>query len=409
MSSRWLIGLACGSSCDGVDAALVEATGVGIDLQIRLLQAVHQPYGRDLPAVLGRVACGGPCETKQFALLHRLVGETLATAARQVADRACFSLQRVQCIGCPGQAVWQESEGRFLAALDLGMAAVVAERTGITTVSDFRGRDLAAAGQGVPVGAMADYLLFRHPAEHRVVVHLGGVSRVVFLRANGRFQDVVGFEAGPAGDLLDALIAHFTGGRETCDAGGKHAVQGRCLELLLQQWLAQPYFQRRPPKALPSHLFGKEFVTEVIAVAKENNAGRHDVLCTATHFVAHAVVESLRRFAPEYAPERVLLTGGATRNGLLWHLLQQQLPGVALERTDGWGVPAGAHKAMSSAVLAALTLDGIPASIPSATGAAGARLLGSLTPGSTTNWARCLSWMATQTAPLVMAYESENW
>jgi anhydro-N-acetylmuramic acid kinase len=400
MTTRWIIGLASGSSADGVDAALLEAEGVGLELRLRLVEALHQPYGRDLRELVLRVAGPGPGETRQAAVLHRLLGETFAAAARQVADRASFSLQRVQCVGCPGHTAWLDADGRFPSTLALGMAAVVAERTGVTVVSDFRARDLAAGGQGVPLAALADYLLFRHPHEDRVLVHLGGLARVVYLPAGCRVQQVLGYEAGPCNVLLDALMRQVTGGREAYDPGGKHAVQGRCLDPLLRAWLAHPYLQRRPPKGVPRHTFGEEFAAAAVREARQRGWGLHDLLCTATHFVARGITTSLRRFLPGgRQPGRVLLSGGGARNGLLWHLLEQQLAGAPLDRTDGAGVPADARKALAFGALAALTVDGVPANMPSATGAAGSRLLGSLTPGSPANWARCLAWMAAQAPP----------
>jgi anhydro-N-acetylmuramic acid kinase len=280
------------------------------------------------------------------------------------------------------------------------MAAVVAERTGITTIHDFRSRDLAAGGQGVPLVALADYLLFGQEDENRILLHLGGLARLVFLPARGRIQDLRGFEAGPCNLLLDRLIHKATGGRECYDPGGKHAVQGRCLETVLQRWLSHPYLARRPPKSLPRHLFGDEFIEQVMHQAQQEKWDLHDLMCTATHFVARTVVEGIRRYLPDDPPvDRVFLSGGGVRNGLLWHLLQQQLAGIPLERTDAAGIPAEVRKAVSIGVLTALTVDGIPANVPSATGAVGSRLLGSWTPGSAGNWARCLQWMAAQTAP----------
>jgi anhydro-N-acetylmuramic acid kinase len=403
VTSRRIIGLASGSSADGVDAILLEADGAGLDLRPRLLTALHQGYGPDVQNLILRATSPGGIETRQVSLLHRILGETFAAAARQVADRASLSLQKVQCLGCPGHTVWHEPEGRFPSTLGLGMAAVVAERTGVTTVADFRARDLAAGGQGVPLTALVDHLLFRHPEENRVLLHLGGLARIVHLPAGGRLSDVLGCEAGPCNRLLDALMRQLTHGREAFDPGGKHAVQGRCIEPLLERWLGHPYLQRRPPKSLPRHLFGTEFVQQALQLAQQMHWSLHDLLCTATHFVAQGIVGTLRRFLPvERPPDRVLLSGGGVRNGLLWHLLEQQLPGVVLEKTDSAGVPADSRKALGFGVLAALTVDGVPANVPSATGAAGTRLLGSLTPGSSTNWARCLAWMAAQTAPLAV-------
>ncbi|HEY7313018.1 MAG TPA: anhydro-N-acetylmuramic acid kinase [Gemmataceae bacterium] len=400
MTPRWLIGLASGSSVDGVDAALMELEGVGLELRVRQVQGLHQPYGQELRALIRRVSSLAPCEVRQVSRLHRLLGETFAAAARNVADHASLSLQKVQCIGCPGHTVWHDPEGRFPSTLGLGMAAVVAERCGVTTVSDFRSRDVAAGGQGVPLAALTDYLLFRHPQENRLLIHLGGLARVVFVPAGCRIHEVIGFEAGPCNVLLDALMGQLTGGREPYDPGGKHAVQGKCIDGLLQGWLNHPYLQRRPPKSLPRHLFGDDFAAQAVQQLRQVGGSLHDLLCTATHFVARGITNAARRFLPsDRRIHRVLLSGGGVRNGLLWRLLEQPFDGVPLQRTDEAGVPADVRKALSFGILAALTVDGVPANVPSATGAAGSRLLGSLTPGSSINWARCLAWMAAQTPP----------
>lgn len=401
MTSRWMIGLAPGLSADGVDAALVEVEGVGLDVQVRLLLALHRVYPTDLRALILQAGAPGKADARQLSLLNRLLGETFAAAAREVADRASFSLLRVQCLGCPGQTVWHDAEGRFPSALALGMAAVVAERTGLTTVSDFVARDLAAGGQGVPITSLVDALLFRDATENRVLVHLGGVARIVWLPAGGRANDVIGFDAGPCSLFLDGLMRHLSSGREALDVGGRYAVQGRCLEPLLERWLAHPYFQRRPPRSLPSGAFGESFIIEAVEAARQAGAGTHDLLCTATHLVAGGVAGGLRRFVPAgRGPARVLLSGGGIHNGLLWHLLEQRLAGTNVEKLDCLGLPAGARQPLAFAVLAALTVDGVPGNVPAATGAAGTRLLGSLTPGSPGNWARCLTWMADVAGPI---------
>jgi anhydro-N-acetylmuramic acid kinase len=402
MTTRWIIGLASGTSADGVDAALLEISGVGLEMQVRLARALHQSYGPELHALIQQVSTASACETRQVALLHRLLGETFAAAARSVADQASLSLHKVQCIGCPGHTVWHETEGRFPSTLALGMAAVVAERCGVTTVYDFRSRDVAAGGLGVPLEALTDYLLFRHAKENRVLLHLGGLARAVFLPAGKRLADVIGFEVGPCSVLLDALMRQLTGGRESFDAGGKHAVQGKCIEPLLRDWLAHPALQRRPPRCVPIQAFGDDFAARALSEAHTHQAGPHDLLCTATHFVVRCISRALKHYLPrEKQIDRILLSGGGARNGLLWHLLGQQFAGTVMERSDDAGIPTDARKALSFGVLAALTLDGVPGNAPSATGAAGPRLLGSLAPGSPASWAKCLAWMAARLASAV--------
>jgi anhydro-N-acetylmuramic acid kinase len=399
MTNRWIIGLAPGTSLQGVDAALLEVHGHGLDVRVRLVHAHHQPYPRDLRTLLLRLGSAGSADIKQVGLLHRVLGEMFAVAARQVADQASFSLQQVLCLGCPAHCLWQETECRYPSLLEAGMAAVVAERTGVTTVADFRTRDLAAGGQGTPVEAVADYLLFRHPRENRVVVHLGGVATVVFLPAHGSLTDLVAFEAGPCNLLLECFLRQLTGNLQNGEPSGKHAVQGRCIESLLEAWLEHTYWQKRPPKSLSPLAFGDAFVAQAVQLGRQRQWDHNDLLCTVTHLVAHGISAAIRRLLPqEQLPDRILLSGGGVRNGLLWHLLDQQLPDTILARTDSEGVPADHRRALAFGILAALTVDGIPANIPSATGAAGSRLLGSLTPGSSSNWARCVAWMAQQSA-----------
>lgn len=401
MPPRWLIGLSSGSTLDGVDAVLLEAEGSGLELRPQVRHTLHQPYPSELRDLLRRTL-EGRGELRTTCWLHRLLGETFGQAARAVADQASFSLQKVQAIGCPGHLLWHETEGRWPSLLTLGIAAVVAERTGVTTVSDFMARDVAAGGQGVPITALADYLLFRDAREDRALLHLGGLATVVYVPAAAVPRQVLAFQAGPCTLLLDGLIQQLSGGRTPYDAGGKHAVQGRCLEELLQSWQDHPLWQRRPPRAWPRQLFRLEFLRALLPQNCPPDWSPHDILCTATHFVVQRIVQALQHGLPRW-PQRLLLSGGGVRNGLLWQLLEQQLTGVSLERCDVHGVPATARKAAAYAVLAALTLDGVPANLASATGARGMRLLGSLTPGSASNWARCLVWMSQQTTGLAAA------
>jgi anhydro-N-acetylmuramic acid kinase len=400
--TRWLIGLSSGTSWDGVEAALVEVDGIGLEMRLRLMHFLHQDYPRDLQDLILRVSSPAGHSARHASLLHRLLGETFAQAVQQVADQARFNLKKVQCIGFAGQTFGHETDGRFPSTLGLGMPAVVAERTGLNVVSDFRTRDVVVGGQGFPLTPVIDYLLFRHAGEHRILLHLGGLASLVSLPAGGQLRNVVGFQAAPCNILLDNLMRRLTGGQQPFDAGGKHAVQGRCLEPLVERWLAHPALQRRPPRCLPPQTFGEEFVDQMMEQAKLSNTSLHDLLCTATHFVARGITSGLRRFLPPN-PQRVLLSGGGVKNGFLWHLLQQQLPNIPVEKIDQHGYPAPTRKAISAAGLAALTVDCVPANLPAVTGAAGTRLLGSITPGSSANWARCLTWMASQAAPLALS------
>jgi anhydro-N-acetylmuramic acid kinase len=396
MPTRWYIGLSTGSSLHGMDAALVRMEGVGGDLTPRMENFLHEPLGRDLRTLLLRATEpeGG---VRQIGLAHRVLGETFANLARKLVDQSKPTWQQLLAIGLSGHTAWHETDGRFPTTLNLGMASAVAERTRLTVVSDFRSRDIMVGGQGYPLTGAIDAAVFRDAQERRALVQLGGVASVLWLPPGSGLRDLVAFQATPCTVLLDGLMRLSTGGRESFDPGGRHAVQGRCLEPLLERWLAHPFFSRKPPRSLPLSEFGIPFLTSALERLKQEGSGVHDLLCTATHFAARATADAIHRFLPA-RPDRVLVSGGGSRNGLLWRLLEERLAPIPMERTDRFGVPAEARKALGFAGLAALTMDGVPANIPASTGAGGPRLLGSITPGDGANWARCLSWMAGQTA-----------
>jgi anhydro-N-acetylmuramic acid kinase len=420
--TRNFIGLSCGCSLLGVDAVLARVEGLGADAGLHVESYLHAPFGHELRELLWGVATTAAPELRQLATLHRVLGETCALAVRQLLEQSRKPASQISCIGFPGLSLWHGAEGRFPSTLNLGMAGVLAERTGLTTLSDFSSRDLALGGQGLPLSAIVDAMLFHHPHEHRVVIHLGSTVTLVSLPAqSAAFTthhsplttyhspstthsdcNVIGFQAAPGTMLLDGLMRLLTNGREPYDAGGKHAVQGRCLEPLLERWMQDHFFRLRPPKCVPRHEFGPDFLSRAIEQAKHNSGNLHDVLCTMTHFVARATVHSLQNYVPAM-PARVLLSGNGVRNGFLWHVLEQRLGPLPLEKTDAHGIPAQACKALAHAGLAALTMDGVPVNLPSVTGASGRRLLGQFSPGSSGNWARCLAWMAQQTSPLQAA------
>jgi anhydro-N-acetylmuramic acid kinase len=400
MPNRSYIGLSSGSSLNGVGAALVRIEGTGLELVPRLEHFVHEAYSRDVRELLFRAATAeGP---RDLSLVHRILGETCANAARRVVEQARQSWQHVLAVGMSGYTAWHDTDSRFASTLTLGMPAAVAERTGVTVVSDFRSRDLLVGGQGYPLTSVIDAMLFRAGNERRALVHLGGNASIVWLPPAPGLRDVMALQAAPCTLLLDGLMRLLTGGRESFDPGGKYAVQGHCLEPLVQRWLGHPWFKRKPPRSVPTHEFGADFLGQAVELAKQQGGNLHDLLCSATHFAARAVVQAVQQLLPD-VPDRVLVSGGGTRNGLLWRLLETQLAPVPIERLDRHGVPAEARKAVAFAALAALAMDGVPANVPASTGAAGPRLLGSFTPGAGANWARCLAWMAGQTAHLRLA------
>jgi len=397
--ARWFIGLASGSGGEGADAVLVEITGVGLQLRSRVLQVLRRNHPRDVQeSFLKTMHNGGNASFGNLASLHRQLGESAAAAAMQLISSSRVETNRILSIGHIGPLVWHEVSGRNPASFEIGQASAIVERTGLTLISEFRERDMAAGGQGMPITAIADWVQFRHPEQSRILLHLGGTTSLVYIPANARPQDVVAFEVGPGTRLLDAVIRQGSHGRERYDAGGKYSVQGHCLDSIMAHWLEHPFFEQKPPKSLGRSEFGAEWIAKAAHAVAEESRTLEDLLCTLSHFLIRSIANACRRWLPiPSGPPHFWLSGGGSRNGLFWRLLEQEIPGVLLHRLDDIGVSSQARQAASAAVMAAMAMDGIPASSPGATGAVG-RLLGRVTPGEPRNWARCLRWMGEQSS-----------
>lgn len=375
MTQRLLLGLALGSGREGIDAALVRITGTGLAAVPTVERFARTPL---LPLLRDAV--------RRDAYSPRELGDAFTQAARQIITRNGLDLRSVLLAGL------HVPRG---ISLDL-LGELVAEQTGVSVWCRFADRDAAAGGAGRPWTPAADYPLAKHPTEDRILVHLGHVASVLFLPANAKITELIAFDAGPCGQLLDAFVRQGTRERELMDAGGTRAVQGQCLDDLLADWLTHPHFVRKPPKPLMSE-FGAPFVSAAFVAAKHRDATLADLLCTATHFIARAIGFGCRQFLPPTKrPRSILASGGGVRNGFLWQLLQQQFPGELLRRTDDIGLPALGRNAVAAAVLAGLTLDGVAANLPLLTGASGGRLVGRFIPGDPRNWASVTAWAAEQ-------------
>ncbi len=384
---RTALGVRIGSGLQGVDAAVVRVSGLGLELRPQVLAAVRMLFPPALagPLAIGRLQAGPLTWTAEQ---QQVAAETALQAVRQVLARAGVPSRDIFVAG------WLEPPR--LPLPESLWAAAIAEQTGISVICGLRSQDRAAGGSGEPIAAVADHRLFVDAAQERLVIHLGGVSGVTYIPAASKVTEVIAFDAGPGNLWLDLLLYHGSGGKEHCDRGGKRAVQGRNLEPLRQRWREHPYLTRRPPKTVHDEAFGRAFLQSVFAAARAEGATLSDLLCTATHWIAQTITDAVRQWLPPpAAPRQVLLSGGGCRNGFLWQLLQQQLG--PLERTDAAGVPALARPAAAAAILAVLTCDGVAGNLATLTGAAGGRLLGSILPGDTRHWARLSAWIAEQT------------
>jgi len=381
--SRLAVGLMSGTSMDGIDAALVRIGGPAERPRVRLVAFLTRPYGTAERETIARMASGGPASASAISQLNFLLGELFADAALAVCRRARVSPQRLTVIGSHGQTIYhqgtrsREAGEEIASTLQIAEPAVIAERTGAPVVGDFRTADMAAGGQGAPLVPMVDYLLLRDEHEGRVALNIGGIANVTVIPAAAKPEDVFGFDTGPGNMVIDALVRHFTKGRESYDAGGRLAGLGNVDQAVLAASLADPFFQREPPKSAGREQFGQLFVFRHFLARRPPRFT--DTVCTATELTARTITGALERFVfSRVKIQRLIVSGGGAHNQFLMERLEDLLPQVEVERSDPYGLPVDAKEAVAFALLADRTLHGLPGNLPSVTGARRSVVLGKL-------------------------------
>lgn len=362
-------GVLSGTSADGIDVVLARfSTRDGALSPPETLAFAVEPLEAGL-----RARVRGELDARACALLSRDLGRAFGRAARATAERAGVSLDLV---ASHGQTVWHHdgAEASGAATLQLGDGDFVAEEAGCAVASDFRQRDVAAGGEGAPLSALADGLVFARAQRPAAILNLGGMANLTFLfsRGGAREDEVLAFDTGPAGSLLDGLARRLLG--RPFDADGASAAAGTVDPDLVAALLEHPFLSRPPPKSTGRDTFGDAYVENVLRQSDGSRA--EDVLASAVQFVAKSVVLAIERFAPARA-ETLFVAGGGVRNRALLRALESNAP-CRVATSDEAGVDPKAREALVFAVLGARCALGIPSTHPGATGAMRGRVLGKL-------------------------------
>lgn len=372
LPSRLIIGVLSGTSADGTDAALCEVFGAGETTRIAMRSFVTTPFARPLRE---RIFALSEAKASELCDLDVLLGEAFAEAARDAAIAGGVRLEDVHLVGSHGQTAVHHprSAGKLGSTLQIGQAAVIAERTGLPVVSDFRVRDVAAGGEGAPLVPLVDYLLFRKTGVRRALQNIGGIANVTLVA--GALNDTVAFDNGPGNMALDAVARAASGGREPFDRDGIRAARGAIDPVLLAELHQHPYLAHPLPKSTGRELFGKDFAYPLLGRYEQR---LDDLLATLTRFTAEAIVRSYRELLPA-PPDEVYVSGGGALNITLLAHLAELLAPIPIATTADLGVDPKAKEAIAFAVLANETLFGHPGNIPATTGAVGPRVLGKMT------------------------------
>ena len=378
MAGALYIGLMSGTSLDGVDVALVEFSHAGSDgaQQPHVLHTYFLAYPSELRAKVLALQYPTENELELTALMGNTLAKLYADAVNQLLFQAQLSPTKITAIGCHGQTIrHRPSFGDGIGfTLQIGNAALLSELTGITVVSDFRSRDIAAGGQGAPLVPAFHQAVFANRQVNRAIINIGGIANITYLASTSQTPSsdvVIGFDSGPGNMLLDAWIMQHQA--KDYDANGAWASTGQIIEPLLSSMLAEPYFAMPPPKSTGRDLFNDAWLNAQIT---DNNYLPQDVARTLVALTAQTIYNALMQYCNKV--DEIYLCGGGAHNSLLKNDLQQLSGNTKVSTTDQLGIGADWLEAVAFAWLAKQCLNQQTANLPAVTGATGRRILGAI-------------------------------
>jgi anhydro-N-acetylmuramic acid kinase len=374
MTETLAVGIMSGTSLDGVSAALVGITDAPPRLDVRLAAFHQEVYSAaERGQIVDTIARGG---SRDLAVLHVALGERFAAAALQLLAQARVAPRDVSFVASHGQTIWHEP-GQ--ATLQLGDAAVLAERLGIKVVSDFRARDVAAGGQGAPLVPLVDVMLFGDPDRGRLLLNLGGMANVTWVPRRGQVDGALAFDTGPGVAIMDAVTRRIDADAPY-DRDGERARRGRPQRKVLDALLGDAFFAQAPPKSTGRERFGQAFADALLERVRSAGGSDNDAVATATALTVETVARALEQWTPAPPAADLVISGGGARNPVLVEMLAGRVRPRPVARFDDLFFDGEAKEAVAFAFLGHLTLTGRPGNLPAATGARGPRVLGHVTP-----------------------------
>jgi anhydro-N-acetylmuramic acid kinase len=378
-------GVMSGTSADGINVAIVNLLDHDYETKLDLVAHKEFPYPKKVREFVLSVM-NAEAKVADLARLNVLLGELYAEAVLNTAS----SVQAgISLIGCHGQTIYHQGDKKkFLnreisATWQTGEGAVVAARTGIPVVSDFRQADMAAGGKGAPLVPFLDYIMYRDPKRGRIVQNIGGIANLTAIPAGTssgggtRPERVVAFDTGPGNMVIDAVIEKLFA--KSYDKDGKIAAKGEPIELVVKKIVGEPFFLRHPPKTAGREEFGREFVAGFLKLC--GRAKKEDIVATATALTARTIAQSIQKFLTVQSATSyhdLIISGGGSRNPTLVGMVRAAVPNLEVKTSDTYGLPAEAKEAVAFAVLAYQTWHKLPSSISSATGADYPAVLGKI-------------------------------
>lgn len=380
---RIIIGLMSGTSADGVDASIAGIEGHSRESRVKLIYHYHYEYPVEIKGLIHNLFDIENANIPLLSNVNFLLGEIFAKVALEAIKEAGLSRDSIDLIASHGQTIFhfpypQELGGfQIRSTLQIGEGAVIAERTGITTICDFRVRDMAVGGQGAPLVPFADWILFTSSSVNRGVLNIGGIANVTIIPKDADIDDVIAFDTGPGNMVIDEIVRIISGGRLNFDINGDIARRGNISKELLEAALLHPYFHMAPPKTTGREVFGKAFASAFYQKGKTLGLKDEDIVATATALTATTIAHSICQFEID----ELIIGGGGAYNSYLIEMLNGLLPEIKIKTHEDFGIPNQAKEALAFAILANEVVFNSPNNVPRATGARKRVVLGKIVPG----------------------------
>jgi len=378
--SKLCIGLMSGTSLDGIDAVVVEVSEEGNF--VRLVEDLYLPFSKNLKKELKDLSESKTVDKEKLCRYDFLLGNLFADAVLKLLEKSGLTKDDIFCVGSHGLTVGHFPEVKKIFGintaftLQIGDGDIIALKTGIATVSDFRRKDMADGGEGAPLIPFIDKLLFYREDKNVACLNIGGIANITVIPKDKK-KNIVAFDTGPGNYLSDLAVKRLFGEKHTCDLNGNFAKKGRVNNLLLERIFADEYFGKMPPKSTGKEYFGEDFLNFIL------EAGRHldfyDLFSTISYLTPYSIAKSIEMFVEyEDLPEILIVSGGGVNNEFFMESLKKLLPNVEVVNSDSLGVSSDFKEAIGFAILGFNTLKSIPSSIPSVTGCALPRILGKI-------------------------------
>lgn len=374
------VGLMSGTSLDGVDAALVEISGVNESTRVKQLKFASYPFSLAIKAKIQAALSVETSDVEAICSLNFELGRLFGEAVVKVCQEYGIDSETLGFVASHGQTIYHlprpKETTRVPSTLQIGESAVISELTKTTVISDFRPRDMAVGGQGAPIVPYSEYILYRSENCTRILQNIGGIGNATVIPQHGQLDQLTAFDTGPGNMVIDELCRHFYPGEEF-DCDGAHGAAGHVDPELLATLLEHPYFAKPFPKTTGREDFGREYVARLLTTYRELNLAPEDWIATATALTAKSIAQAIDQFA--IGETELIVGGGGSYNPTLVRMIAQELPQVKVMIQEDLGYSSDAKEAIAMTILGNQTLHQQSSNVPSATGASKPVILGKVT------------------------------